>query len=114
MAQDIYKLLVEQLRIEGPVVLVGHDIGLMIAYAHAQAHRDQVSHLVAVDAPLPGTSAFDRLRNDPRVWHFAFHGARDVAEMLVAGHRPGSCCWVTGELPGNCLVRQPYASQSSV
>jgi pimeloyl-ACP methyl ester carboxylesterase len=28
---------------------------------------------------------FDRLQTDPRVWHFAFHGARDVAEMLVAG-----------------------------
>ena len=38
-----------------------------------------------VDAPLPGTQVFDRLRSDPRVWHFAFHGARDVAEMLVAG-----------------------------
>src|SRR5262249_20770537 len=35
--------------------------------------------------PLPGTAVFDRLRSDPRVWHFAFHGARDVAEMLVAG-----------------------------
>lgn len=85
MAHDIYKLLAERLGIDGPVVLVGHDIGLMIAYAYAQAHRDQVSHLVAVDAPVPGTSVFDRLRNDPRVWHFAFHGARDVAEMLVAG-----------------------------
>jgi pimeloyl-ACP methyl ester carboxylesterase len=38
-----------------------------------------------MDALLPGTTAFDELRNDPRVWHFAFHGARDVAEMLVAG-----------------------------
>jgi pimeloyl-ACP methyl ester carboxylesterase len=57
----------------------------MIAYAYAQAYRDDVSHLVVVDAPLPGTAAFDRLRSDPRVWHFAFHGARDVAEMLVAG-----------------------------
>jgi len=28
---------------------------------------------------------FDRLRADPRVWQFAFHGARDVPEMLVAG-----------------------------
>jgi pimeloyl-ACP methyl ester carboxylesterase len=28
---------------------------------------------------------FERLRADPRVWHFAFHGARDVPEMLVAG-----------------------------
>lgn len=38
-----------------------------------------------MDAPIPGTAGFDRIRNDPRVWHFAFHGARDVAEMLVAG-----------------------------
>jgi pimeloyl-ACP methyl ester carboxylesterase len=85
MADDIHRLLHELLRIEEPIVLVGHDIGLMVAYAYAQAHRDDVSHLVVVDAPLPGTAVFDRLRSDPRVWHFAFHGARDVAEMLVAG-----------------------------
>ena len=48
-------------------------------------NRDELSHLVLIDAPLPGTAVFDRLRTDPRVWHFAFHGARDVAEMLVAG-----------------------------
>jgi pimeloyl-ACP methyl ester carboxylesterase len=85
MAEDIHQLLRQHLRIHGPVVLVGHDIGLMIAYAYAQAHRDDVSHLVLMDAPLPGTAVFDRLRTDPRVWHFAFHSARDVAEMLVAG-----------------------------
>lgn len=85
MAEDIHRLLRQHLRVEGPVVLVGHDIGSMIAYAYAQAHRFDVSHLVMVDAPLPGTTIFDRLRADPRVWHFAFHGARDVAEMLVAG-----------------------------
>jgi hypothetical protein len=33
----------------------------------------------------PAPAVFDRLRSDPRVWHFAFHGARDVAEMLVTG-----------------------------
>jgi pimeloyl-ACP methyl ester carboxylesterase len=57
----------------------------MVAYAYAQAYRDELSHLVVVDAPLPGTAVFDRLRSDPRVWHFAFHGTRDVPEMLVAG-----------------------------
>jgi pimeloyl-ACP methyl ester carboxylesterase len=85
MAGDIHRLLHEHLEVGGPIVLVGHDIGLMVAYAYAQAYRDDVSHLVLVDAPLPGTDVFDRLRSDPRVWHFAFHGARDVAEMLVAG-----------------------------
>jgi pimeloyl-ACP methyl ester carboxylesterase len=85
MAVDIDRLLNEHLQIEDPIVLVGHDIGLMVAYAYAQARRDDVSHLVVVDAPLPGTAVFNRLRSDPRVWHFAFHGARDVAELLVAG-----------------------------
>lgn len=85
MANDIRQLLRQHLRIEDPIALVGHDIGLMIANAYAQAHRDEVSHLAVVDAPLPGTAVFDLIRSDPRVWHFAFHSARDVAEMLVAG-----------------------------
>lgn len=85
MAGDIRTLLREHLRIEDEIVLVGHDIGLMVAYAYAQAYRDEVGHLVLADAPLPGTAVFDRLRSDTRVWHFAFHGARDLPEMLVHG-----------------------------
>lgn len=85
MARDVHELLHTHLGIHEPVVLVGHDIGLMVAYAYAQEYRADVSHLVTVDAPLPGTAVFDTVRHDPRVWHFAFHGARDVAEMLVAG-----------------------------
>jgi pimeloyl-ACP methyl ester carboxylesterase len=82
MAGDIHRLL-QRLGIEGPVAVVGHDIGLMVAYAYAREFA--AAQLVVVDAPLPGTEVFDRLRSDPRVWHFAFHGARDVPELLVAG-----------------------------
>jgi pimeloyl-ACP methyl ester carboxylesterase len=85
MADDIHRLLRDHLGIREPVALVGHDIGLMVAYAYAQAHREDVSHLVVMDAPLPGTKVFDKLRMDPRVWQFAFHSARDVPEMLVSG-----------------------------
>jgi pimeloyl-ACP methyl ester carboxylesterase len=85
MARDVHQLLREHLEIREPVVLAGHDIGLMVAYAYAQDYRDEVSELVVVDAALPGTTVFDRLRSDPRVWHYAFHGALDVPEMLVAG-----------------------------
>src|SRR5258708_33677143 len=81
IAIDIHTLLRTQLRIERPVIMVGHDIGLMVAYAFAEMFREDVSHLVVVDAPLPGTAIFDQLRTDPRVWHLAFHGARDVPEM---------------------------------
>jgi len=85
MAGDIHRLLKEHLQIQHPVAMVGHDIGLMVAFAYAEMFRDDVSHLVVMDAPLPGTAVFDRLRVDPRIWHFAFHGTRDVPEMLVAG-----------------------------
>jgi pimeloyl-ACP methyl ester carboxylesterase len=85
MAGDIHQLLRNHLHLQGKVILVGHDIGLMVAYAFAQLWREEVSHLIVIDSPLPGTAVFDRLRTDPRLWHFAFHGARDVAEMLIAG-----------------------------
>jgi pimeloyl-ACP methyl ester carboxylesterase len=85
MAEDIHRLLHRHLQIDRPIALVGHDIGLMVAYAYAQAHRDEVSHLVVMDAPIPGTAVFERIRTDPRVWHFAFHNVRDLPEMLVAG-----------------------------
>ena len=85
VARDLRVLLREHLGIATPVTLVGHDIGLMVAYAYAQAYRDEVAELVVVDAPLPGTTVFDALRTDPRVWHFAFHAVRDLPEHLVAG-----------------------------
>jgi pimeloyl-ACP methyl ester carboxylesterase len=85
MARDIRRLLHDHLEIHPPVIMVGHDLGLMVAYAYAESFRDEVSHLVVMDAPLPGTTVFDSLRVDPRVWHFAFHGARDIPEMLVQG-----------------------------
>jgi pimeloyl-ACP methyl ester carboxylesterase len=86
IATDINTLLREHLRVRLPVIMVGHDIGLMVAYSFAQTYRGSVSHLVVIDAPLPGTAVFDQLRSNPRVWHFAFHGVRDIPEMLVAGH----------------------------
>ncbi|MGW0807845.1 alpha/beta fold hydrolase [Nonomuraea sp. NPDC002799] len=85
LAADVHVLLRQHLAIEEPVVAVGHDIGLMVAYSYAQRYFGEVSHLVVMDALLPGTDVFDRLRGDPRVWHFAFHGVRDVPEMLLAG-----------------------------
>jgi pimeloyl-ACP methyl ester carboxylesterase len=85
MAADIHKLLTEHLNIKQPVVMVGHDIGLMVAYAYAQQFRDHTSQLIVIDAPLPGTQAFDIIRTDPRVWHFAFHTVRDLPELLISG-----------------------------
>jgi pimeloyl-ACP methyl ester carboxylesterase len=85
LAGDVRKLL-DRIGVNQPVSMIGHDIGLMVGYAYAQAHRSDVSHLAIIDALLPGTHAFDLMRSDPRLWHFNFHGVRDLAETLVAGN----------------------------
>ncbi|QNL50961.1 alpha/beta hydrolase [Olivibacter sp. SDN3] len=85
MARDIHTLLKSHLRIDTPVIIGGHDIGLMVAYAFAQQYRNDTSHLIVMDAPLPGTTIFNTLRSDQRVWHFAFHQVLDLPEALVNG-----------------------------
>jgi pimeloyl-ACP methyl ester carboxylesterase len=34
--------------------LVGHDIGLMVAYAHAAQYPNEVEKLALLEAPIPG------------------------------------------------------------
>ena len=85
LAADIHSLTRMHLRLADRIVLVGHDIGAMIAIAYALEYRDDLSHLVVIDTVVPGTATFDRMRGDLRGWHAAFHSARDIAELLVQG-----------------------------
>lgn len=66
-----------------PALVVGHDMGSFVAFAYALRYGASVNGLMLVDAPPPGTTMFDAGKVRP--WHLAFHNARDVAEMLVAG-----------------------------
>ncbi len=63
--------------------VVGHDIGLMVAYAYAASYPDKVDRLVVMDAPLPGIAPWNDLIRLPPFWQFSFGGA-DM-ERLVAG-----------------------------
>lgn len=91
MASDIDALLRDHLGVEQPIVLVGHDIGMMVAYAFADAYPAGVDRLVLMEAPLPGTATYDDLVATPRLrhaamWHFFFHNAdNDLAELLTFG-----------------------------
>jgi pimeloyl-ACP methyl ester carboxylesterase len=81
MAQDVHALAVsvgckhEQ--------VVGHDIGLMVAYAYAAQYPKEVDRIVLMDAFLPGVGDWKNvwLLND--MWHFHFYGKTPLA--LVAG-----------------------------
>jgi pimeloyl-ACP methyl ester carboxylesterase len=81
MAQDIHaltnKLGYERIRI------VGHDIGLMVAYAYAAQYRSEVDRIVLMDAFLPGVGNWRDVWLMRDLWHFHFYGKTPLA--LVHG-----------------------------
>ena len=63
--------------------VVGHDIGLMVAYAYAAKFPNETEKLALMDAFLPGVPGWEPIYNDPHVWHFRFNG--EYPEQLVQG-----------------------------
>ena len=63
--------------------VVGHDIGLMVAYAYAAQFPAETEKLVLMDAFLPGVAGWEAIYNNPGIWHFRFNGP--TPEKLVAG-----------------------------
>ena len=63
--------------------VVGHDIGLMVAYAYAAQFPTEVEKLVVMDAFLPCVPGWELAYDNPDLWHFRFHGP--TPEALVQG-----------------------------
>jgi len=63
--------------------VVGHDIGLMVAYAYAAQFPAETEKLAVLDAFLPGVAGWESVYNDPSIWHFRFNGP--TPEALVRG-----------------------------
>jgi pimeloyl-ACP methyl ester carboxylesterase len=63
--------------------VVGHDIGLMVAYAYAAQFPSEVEKLVVMDAFLPGVAGWEDVYDNPNMWHFRFNGP--TPEALVKG-----------------------------
>nr|WP_256584977.1 MULTISPECIES: alpha/beta hydrolase [unclassified Pseudomonas] len=64
-------------------VVIGHDIGTMVAYAYAARYPQRTDRLVVMDAPVPGIPPWNEIVRSPMLWHFDFGGPD--AERLVAG-----------------------------
>ncbi len=67
----------------GKARVVGHDIGLMVAYAYAAQFPAETEKLVLMDAFLPGVDGWEYVYNNPGIWHFRFNGP--TPEALVQG-----------------------------
>ena len=90
----------------GPLHLVGHDIGGMIAYPYAHAYPDAVATVSILEVPLPGTKTFEQTMDSPMAWHFSFNAVPEVPERIVGNdvdyyvtHFIQSF-WKSGEGPG--------------
>ncbi len=81
MAQDVHAL-VKSLGYS-KIRLVGHDIGLMVAYAYAAQYPDEVERLVLMEAFLPGVGEWNNVFLLRDLWHFHFYGKTPLA--LVTG-----------------------------
>ncbi len=65
------------------IELVGHDIGLMVAYAYAAQYPAEVQRIVLMEAFLPGVGDWTKVWLLRDLWHFHFYGKTPLA--LVNG-----------------------------
>jgi pimeloyl-ACP methyl ester carboxylesterase len=63
--------------------VVGHDIGLMVAYAYAAQYPAEVDRIALMDAFLPGVGDWQSVWLLRDLWHFHFYGETPL--KLVAG-----------------------------
>src|SRR5437879_971118 len=63
--------------------IVGHDIGLMVAYAYAAQFPQETERVVLMDAFLPGIGDWKSVWLMRDLWHFHFYG--EVPLALVKG-----------------------------
>lgn len=88
--------------------LVGHDIGLMVAYAYAAQFPTEVKKIALLDALLPGIEPVWK-QISTTAWHFGFF-ARPIAGELVAGHERA---FLTDFWPLVGYVKNPFTKEET-
>ena len=91
--------------------VVGHDIGLMVAYAYAALYPSEVEKLVVMDAFLPGVGDWEAVYNTPKLWHFRFSGP--TPEALVEGREKTYFAFFWNELAGDPARSLPDADRAA-
>jgi pimeloyl-ACP methyl ester carboxylesterase len=93
MANDVRELMA-QLGFTS-IRIMGHDIGILVAFAYAALYPESVSRLVVLDGLLigiePMTTGYLR---DPRSWLIGFVQTLDLPETIVLGREREFLEWV--------------------
>jgi len=91
--------------------VVGHDIGLMVAYAYAALFPTEVEKLVVMDAFLPGVAGWELAYNSLDFWHFRFHGP--TPEALVQGREKIYFAYFWNDLAADKMRSLPVADREA-
>lgn len=87
MALDLHEL-IKTLKMK-QVDIVGHDMGLIVAYAYGALYPRETKHMVLMDGFIPGIPGWEVPYNgNPQTgisskWHFRFYGS--TAEKMIRG-----------------------------
>src|ERR1700741_2303347 len=92
---------VEALRLtaNGPVDIVGHDLGTWIGYAYAAEWPSDVKRLAVFEALLPGITpppppGIPPAEANMKTWHLAFNRLDDLPEILLQGREREFLTWL--------------------
>jgi pimeloyl-ACP methyl ester carboxylesterase len=86
IATDIHEL-VSSLGFK-QIDLVGHDIGLMVAYAYAAQYPNEVEKLALLEAPIPGIGdVWEKVYTTPALWHFHYVNSPIALELVKGRER---------------------------
>jgi pimeloyl-ACP methyl ester carboxylesterase len=82
--------------------VIGHDVGMWIAYPLAAEHGHAIDKLVMIEATIPGVTPWPPMLLPPRanagMTQFMFNQLRDLPEFLVAGREAAYLRWVVDHL----------------
>ncbi|MGN6651818.1 alpha/beta fold hydrolase [Trinickia sp.] len=84
---------------EGPIDVVGHDVGAWIGYAYAADWPQDVRRLAVFDSALPGITPFSAAgipteEANVKTWHFGFNRLSDLPEILLQGREREFLAWL--------------------
>jgi pimeloyl-ACP methyl ester carboxylesterase len=99
-ANDIHALM-RELGVSRYAV-IGHDVGMWIAYPLAAGHEQAVDKLVMIEATIPGVTPWPPMLLPPEanagMAQFMFNQLRDLPEFLVAGREDAYLRWLVSQL----------------
>ncbi|MEW6340775.1 MAG: alpha/beta hydrolase [Pseudomonadota bacterium] len=83
---------------DGPIDVVGHDVGTWIGYTYAADWRADVKRLAVFDSALPGisqlTAGIPSEEANLKTWQFAFNRLPDLPEILLQGREREFLSWL--------------------